>query len=136
MKENRVVSLQTLSGTGALRVAFEFLRKHSPANVYVSNPTWGNHNSIIFEAGLPVLTYPYYKASTRGLDFEGMYNCLAQANPGSIVLLHACAHNPTGVDLDLQQWKKMAELFQQRSLLPFFDSAYQGYASGDLEKDI
>ena len=68
--------------------------------VYVSNPTWGNHNSIIASAGLKLQTYPYYKPATRGLDFEGMYNCLSKANPGSIVLLHACAHNPTGVDLN------------------------------------
>lgn len=90
-----------MSGTGALRVTFEFLKLHAPANVYVSNPTWGNHNSIIKNSGLPVLSYPYYKPSTRGLDFEGMFNCLSNVNPGSIVLLHACAHNPTGVDLTL-----------------------------------
>lgn len=136
MKESRVVTLQSLSGTGSLRVAFEFLRRHAPANVYVSNPTWGNHNAIVKDSGLPVLSYPYYKASTRGLDFPAMKACLSNANPGSIVLLHACAHNPTGVDLSLDQWAELAEVFLARGLLPLFDSAYQGYASGDLEKDI
>jgi aspartate/tyrosine/aromatic aminotransferase len=76
--------------------------------VYLSNPTWGNHNAIVKEAGLNVMTYPYYKPSTRGLDFQGMYDTLAKANPGSIVLLHACAHNPTGVDLNIDQWTQLA----------------------------
>lgn len=92
-------------------MAFEFLRRHAPANVYVSNPTWGNHNAIVKDSGLPVLSYPYYKASTRGLDFPAMKACLSQANPGSIVLLHACAHNPTGVDLNMDQWAELAEVF-------------------------
>jgi aspartate aminotransferase len=104
--------------------------------VYVSNPTWGNHNAIVKDSGLNVLTYPYYKPSTRGLDFEGMKNCLSNANPGSIILLHACAHNPTGVDLSMDQWAQLAEVFLSRGLLPLFDSAYQGYATGDLEKDV
>jgi len=103
--------------------------------VYVSRPTWGNHNAIIEKAGLKWIEYPYFDAKTKGLDFEGMKTTLKAAKPYSIVLLHACAHNPTGVDPTLDQWKELAALFKEKKLFPFFDSAYQGYASGDLEKD-
>jgi len=94
-----------------LRLGFEFVKKFIPSNVYVSNPTWGNHNSIIANSGLNVIQYPYYKPSTRGLDFEGMMATLSKANAGSVILLHACAHNPTGVDLTIDQWSQLAELF-------------------------
>jgi len=91
--------------------------------------------TIIKDAFLKVVEYPYWNPQTKGLDFEGMTNCLSQAKPGSIVLLHACAHNPTGVDPTEAQWNKLAELVKAKKLYTFFDSAYQGYASGDLEKD-
>lgn len=135
LKEKRVASIQTLSGTGALRIGFDFLRKFIPAPVYVSKPTWGNHNSIIAVSGLPCREYPYWDQKRRGIDFEAMTNCLETCPSGSIILLHSCAHNPTGCDPTEEQWKKLAEICQRRNLVPFFDSAYQGFASGDFEKD-
>jgi len=87
-----------LSGTGGLRVAFDFIKRHMPANVLVSDPTWGNHFQIINQAGLEYHKYPYFLPATKGLNWDGMKNSLLNANPGTIVLLHACAHNPTGVD--------------------------------------
>jgi aspartate/tyrosine/aromatic aminotransferase len=135
--ENRVVTVQTISGTGSLRVGAEFLRTHFHAPcVYVSRPTWGNHFDIFRRAGFSeVREYPYYKEQTRGLDFEGMVQALSEAPANSIVLLHACAHNPTGVDLTPEQWEQIANLIQEKDLFPYFDSAYQGFATGDLEND-
>jgi len=150
--EGRIVSVQALSGTGSLRVAGEFIKTFMrpetppakrklddvPASheIWVSNPTWGNHNAIFQKSGLSVKTYPYYKAETSGFDFDGMMKALKeQASPGSHVLLHACAHNPTGVDPSEDQWRQIAALMQERKLVPLMDSAYQGYASGSLEKD-
>mmetsp|Transcript_72323 Transcript_72323/g.225504 ORF Transcript_72323/g.225504 Transcript_72323/m.225504 type:complete len:408 (-) Transcript_72323:279-1502(-) len=138
MKEGRVASVQALSGTGALRVASEFVKTHMPASmheIWVSDPTWGNHNTIFAKAGLTVKTYPYYKADTKSLDFDGMMNALKSAPEGAMVLLHACAHNPTGVDPSEEQWKQIAEVMKARRLFPLMDSAYQGYASGSLDKD-
>jgi len=137
--ENRVASVQALSGTGALRVIAEFVKTHMPEEmhqVYVSDPTWGNHNAIFAKAGLTVKTYPYYKADApRSLDFQGMIDSLKAAPDGALVLLHACAHNPTGVDPTEEQWKEIAEVMQSKKLMPLMDSAYQGYASGSLDKD-
>ena len=135
MKEKRVASVQALSGTGALRIGFDFLRKFSPSNVYVSKPTWGNHHGIVNVAGLEWREYPYWDQKKRGIDFEGMIGCFETAPAGSILLLHSCAHNPTGCDPTEEQWKKIADVCKRRNLLPFFDSAYQGFASGDFEKD-
>jgi aspartate/tyrosine/aromatic aminotransferase len=135
VKAGKIVTVQTLSGTGSLRVGFEFVKNYIPGDVYVSKPTWGNHHAIIEKAGLKWIEYPYYDDKTRGLNFNGMYDCLKGANSGSIVLLHACAHNPTGVDPTAEQWRQLAKLFKEKKLFPYFDSAYQGYASGDLEKD-
>ena len=100
-----IFTTQVISGTGALRVGFEFISKHLPGEVYVSNPTWGNHITIIEESKLKVKEYPYFDPKTRGLDFQGMMGSLSKAAPGSVVLLHACAHNPTGVDPTEEQWK-------------------------------
>mmetsp|Transcript_1719 Transcript_1719/g.5144 ORF Transcript_1719/g.5144 Transcript_1719/m.5144 type:complete len:409 (-) Transcript_1719:99-1325(-) len=136
--QGRIASVQALSGTGALRVASEFVKTHmAPAmhEIWVSDPTWGNHNAIFATAGLTVKIYPYYKASTKSLDFEGMMEALKGATKGSMVLLHACAHNPTGVDPTPEQWKEIATLMKDRELTPLMDSAYQGYASGSLDKD-
>jgi len=136
--EDRVASVQALSGTGALRVISEFVTRHLPASmreIWVSNPTWGNHNTIFERAGLTVKTYPYYKPATKSLDFEGMVAALKGASEGSMVLLHACAHNPTGVDPTEEQWKEIAKIMKERHLTPLMDSAYQGYASGSLDKD-
>lgn len=132
----KIATVQALSGTGALRVGFEFLSRHYPQDVYVSNPTWGNHLTIVKEAGLTPFEYPYFDPKTKGLAYEAMLKTLSLARPNSIVLLHVCAHNPTGVDPTEEQWRGIAKVMKERNLLPFFDSAYQGYASGDLEKDV
>ena len=135
VNSGRVASAQTLSGTGALRVVADFLAQHRPGAIYLSNPTWGNHNSIFANAGLAVRDYRYFHAKTKGLDIDGMLEDLKKATPGSCVLLHTCAHNPTGVDPTLEQWKAIAEVCKERQLYPFFDTAYQGFVSGDLDKD-
>jgi len=138
IKEGRIASVQALSGTGALRVVAEFVKTHMKPEmheIWVSDPTWGNHNTIFKVSGLTVKTYPYYKAETRSLDFEGMMAALKGATPGAMVLLHACAHNPTGVDPTEDQWKQIADLMKEKKLTPLMDSAYQGYASGSLDKD-
>eukprot|EP00892_Ulva_mutabilis_P012667 jgi/Ulvmu1/9773/UM056_0013.1 len=134
--EGRIVTAQALSGTGSLRVASEFLRKfYSSHTIYVCQPTWGNHNKIFPSGGLNIKPYRYYDSRTRGLDYEGMIADLAAAEPGAIVLLHACAHNPTGVDPTQEQWRGILKTCLERCLLCFFDSAYQGFASGDLDAD-
>lgn len=135
------MSIQTISGTGACHLGALFLSKfYNPPSqeaktVYVSNPTWANHNQILSIVHLTMKTYPYFSKQTKGLDFDGMLDSLTHAPEGSVILLHACAHNPTGVDATQEQWKRIAELMKQRSLFPFFDCAYQGFASGSLDQD-
>lgn len=136
VKDGKVASVQTLSGTGSLRLTFEFIKKFLPGTVYVSDPTWGNHFSILDAVGLPYRKYKYYLPQTRGLDFDGMVKDLEGAPAGSSVILHTCAHNPTGVDLNVEQWKALSKLFLAKKLVPVFDTAYQGFASGDLVKDV
>ena len=131
----RVVTCQTLSGTGALRVIAEFLAKFRPGPLYVSKPTWGNHQASFKAAGVEVREYRYFKPATRGLDIEGMIADLAAAPTGSAVMLHTCAHNPTGVDPTKEQWKAIFEVCKKNSLYPFFDTAYQGFTSGSLDED-
>ncbi len=131
----RVSSVQTLSGTGALRVVAEFLAKYRPGALYVSNPTWGNHNQVFKSAGVDVRQYRYFDKKTKGLDINGMISDLDNAQPGSCVLLHTCAHNPTGVDPTEAQWQQIADVCKRRQLYPFFDTAYQGFTSGSLDKD-
>uniref|UniRef100_A0A0C9S8G8 Aspartate aminotransferase n=1 Tax=Wollemia nobilis TaxID=56998 RepID=A0A0C9S8G8_9CONI len=136
IQESRVATVQCLSGTGSLRVGAEFLSKHySQRIIYIPVPTWGNHPKIFNLGGLSVQTYRYYDPSTRGLDYQGMLEDLSAAPSGAIVLLHACAHNPTGVDPTQEQWQGIRQLVRQKGLLPFFDSAYQGFASGNLDAD-
>jgi aspartate aminotransferase len=136
LREQRAATVQCLSGTGSLRVGAEFLNLHYPVKlIYIPNPTWANHNKIFPLAGIAIRQYRYYLPKTRGLDYEGMVEDLSRAPQGAIVLLHACAHNPTGVDPSPEQWQGIMRVVQQRRLLPFFDSAYQGFASGDLERD-
>ncbi|KAF3190211.1 Aspartate aminotransferase, cytoplasmic, variant 2 [Orbilia oligospora] len=139
INEKRVVSYQTISGTGAVHLGALFLAKFFPRpenqSVYLSKPTWANHHQIFQNVGLPIAEYPYFARDTCGLDWEGLTASLQSATPGSIVLLHACAHNPTGVDPTQDQWKAIAEIMKARNLFPFFDTAYQGFASGDLSKD-
>lgn len=133
--ENRIVTLQTLGGTGALKVGADFLRRISPdAQVWISNPSWENHRGLFENAGFVVNSYPYYDAATHGVDFEAMKNCLSTLPAGSIVLLHACCHNPTGVDLSDEQWKDIVEIVKQHDLVPFLDIAYQGFGDG-VERD-
>lgn len=135
--EKRITSMQTISGTGAVHVGGLFLAKFYPAKstIYISNPTWANHNQIFSNVGIPIATYPYFSKSTKGLDFDGMIKGLTEAPARSIVLLHACAHNPTGVDPNQEQWKQIAAIMKEKNHFPFFDCAYQGFASGDLTKD-
>ncbi|KAM7509527.1 hypothetical protein LguiA_019980 [Lonicera macranthoides] len=136
IQENRVTTVQGLSGTGSLRVGAEFLARHYHEHtIYIPLPTWGNHPKIFNLAGLSVKTYRYYNPATRGLDFEGLMEDLGAAPSGAIVLLHACAHNPTGVDPTCEQWEQIRQLMRSKALLPFFDSAYQGFASGSLDTD-
>jgi len=130
----RIQGVQALSGTGGLRVFGELLARDH-ADIYVPNPTWGNHKAIFTNAGLKVHQYRYYDANESALDFEGMIEDLKSVPSGSWVLLHACAHNPTGMDPSLEEWKQVSDLCLERNLHPFFDCAYQGFASGDAEKD-
>ncbi|CAI7886392.1 unnamed protein product [Closterium sp. NIES-53] len=135
--ESRVATVQCLSGTGSLRVGAEFIKAHYPFNkcIYLPSPTWGNHNKIFPSGGVAVKPYRYYHKGTRGLDFEGMCQDLSSAPDRSIVLLHACAHNPTGVDPTKEQWDMIRKVIRAKGHLPFFDSAYQGFASGSLDED-
>ncbi|GAB4852599.1 hypothetical protein Ancab_016813 [Ancistrocladus abbreviatus] len=134
--ENRVAIAQGLSGTGSLRVGTEFLARHYHQHtIYIPQPTWGNHPKVFTLGGLDVKSYRYYDPATRGLNFQGLLEDLNAASSGAIVLLHACAHNPTGVDPTLDQWEQIRKLMRSKGLLPFFDSAYQGFASGSLDAD-
>jgi len=136
MAEGRVAGVQALSGTGALRLLSNFLAQNFPGKtIYKSSPTWGNHRKVFLRAGLNQADYRYWDPRTKGLDITGMLEDLRNAPNGSIVLLHACAHNPTGVDPTRDQWKQILTVMQQNGHMAFFDSAYQGYASGSLDKD-
>lgn len=132
----RIATVQSLSGTGGLRLGAEFIANFRPGTtVYVSNPTWGNHKAVFGKAGVPVANYRYWNADTRTLDFDGMIEDIRQAPAGSVILLHSCAHNPTGVDPTQEQWRAIQQAIKACGHLPFFDSAYQGFATGDLESD-
>ena len=131
-----LAGIQTLSGTGACRIGGAFLNRFWPKHpIYVPDPTWGNHIAIFKEAGLKVKRYRYYNKSTNSLDLEGFLQDLQQAPNASIVLMHACAHNPTGCDPTIEQWKQIISLISEKEHIAFFDSAYQGFASGDAEED-
>ncbi|XP_029465960.1 aspartate aminotransferase, cytoplasmic [Rhinatrema bivittatum] len=140
--ENRVGGVQCLGGTGALRIGAEFLRRwYNGTNnintpIYISSPSWENHNAVFTDAGYKdIRIYRYWDAAKRGLDLQGFLQDMENAPDFSIVLLHACAHNPTGTDPTPDEWKQIAEALKRRHLFPFFDSAYQGFASGSLDKD-
>ena len=134
---NRIAKIQTLSGTGALRMGQKFLFIFYPfkKKIYYSNLTWANHLAITTGTNLEIGKYRYYDQKTKGLDFEGMTEDLKNLDKYSIVLFHACAHNPTGVDLTHEQWKEVLKIVKEREILPFFDMAYQGFASGDVDED-
>ena len=131
----RVATLQTVGSSGGLKVGADFLRRWFPGSaVWVSDPTWDNHRAVFEGAGLTVHTYPYYDAATGGLAFEAMCEALDRLPPRSVVLLHACCHNPTGVDLSAAQWQALIPLLRRRELIPYLDLAYQGYGDG-IEED-
>lgn len=136
-KQNRAFGIQCLSGTGALRIGADFLRRCAGFKiVYISQPTWPNHRLVFIHAGFEeVRTYRYWDPNNRQLDYNGMIEDLRNAPEDSVVVLHACAHNPTGIDPTTDQWKAIADVIEERKLFPFFDCAYQGFASGDLERD-
>eukprot|EP00596_Hydrurales_sp_CCMP1899_P005521 CAMPEP_0119045258 /NCGR_PEP_ID=MMETSP1177-20130426/38592_1 /TAXON_ID=2985 /ORGANISM="Ochromonas sp, Strain CCMP1899" /LENGTH=411 /DNA_ID=CAMNT_0007016755 /DNA_START=51 /DNA_END=1286 /DNA_ORIENTATION=- len=137
IKSGRVAAVQSLSGTGACRLIGEFIAKFVGLGtvVYIPNPTWGNHLSIMANAGLSVKRYRYFDAKTRGFNFEGMMEDLLAAEDHSCFLLHACAHNPTGCDPTKEQWNQISAACTKKNHIVIFDSAYQGFASGDSEED-
>ncbi|WP_321799665.1 amino acid aminotransferase [Caballeronia sp. J97] len=129
--EGRIATVQTLGGSGALKVGADFIKRYFPGSqVWVSDPTWDNHRFIFERAGFTVGTYPYYDEATGGLKFDAMLSAIRDLPAKSIVLLHACCHNPTGVDLNDAQWVKLIGAIKQRDLLPFIDMAYQGFGAG------
>ncbi|HEY3982609.1 amino acid aminotransferase [Cedecea sp.] len=133
--DKRARTAQTPGGTGALRVAADFLAKNTSAKrVWVSNPSWPNHKSVFNAAGLEVKEYAYYDAENHSLDFDGLVASLQAAEAGDVVLFHGCCHNPTGIDPTAEQWKTLAEMSLAKGWLPLFDFAYQGFARG-LEED-
>ncbi|MBB3825323.1 amino acid aminotransferase [Xanthomonas arboricola] len=131
----RVATSQTVGGSGALRVGADLLKKLLPtATIAISNPSWENHRAVFGAAGFEVVDYTYFDAASHGLNFDGMLADLAKLEPGTVVLLHACCHNPTGADLTREQWKQVAGLLKERNLFPFVDIAYQGFDKG-IEAD-
>ena len=131
LADGRVVTVQALGGTGALKLGADFLRWVTPdVDVLISDPSWENHLALFTQAGFRVCSYPYYDAATRGFDFDGMIGALEAAAPGTIVVLHACCHNPTGADPEPAQWARIVEVVASRGLMPFLDIAYQGFAEG------
>ncbi len=131
----RVVTAQALGGTGALKIGADFLRTLNPkAKVAISDPSWENHRALFDMAGFEVVAYPYYDAKTNGVNFDGMLAALNGYEPGTIVVLHACCHNPTGVDLNDAQWAQVVEVVKARRLVPFLDIAYQGFGES-IEAD-
>ncbi len=135
LKQGRVVTVQALGGTGGLKVGADFLRRIAPeAQVWISDPSWENHRGLFEGAGFKVNAYPYYDTATRGVNFAGMQEALKTMPSGSIVVLHACCHNPTGVDLSVEQWTAVLETVAARGLIPFLDIAYQGFGDG-IEQD-
>jgi aromatic-amino-acid transaminase len=127
----RVATSQTIGGSGALRVGADLLHKLLPhATIAISNPSWENHRAVFGAAGFDVVEYAYFDPATHGVDFAGMLADLDKLQPGTVVLLHACCHNPTGADLTVAQWKQVAELLKERQLFPFIDMAYQGFDKG------
>ena len=128
---NRVATIQTPGGCGALRVAAELAKKSNPnATIWVSDPTWGNHIPLLGDAGLHIQTYPYYDKTSHGVNFEAMLQTLKQAKKGDLVLLHGCCHNPSGADLSQAQWRSITQLANEQGFTPFIDIAYQGFGSG------
>jgi aromatic-amino-acid transaminase len=134
LAEGRVVTAEALGGTGALKVGADYLKRLLPdATVYISDPSWENHRALFESAGFPVDVYPYYDATTRGVNFDGMKEKLNSLPAGSIIVLHACCHNPTGADLSAAQWREVIEVIRVQGLIAFIDMAYQGFADSIAE---
>ncbi len=130
----RAITAQAVGGTGALKLGADFLKRFSPdSQVYISDPSWENHRALFESAGFVVNNYPYYDAATRGVNFAAMLDTLKSIPAGSVVVLHACCHNPTGADLSDAQWAQVIEVVTQRGLIPFLDMAYQGFGDGIAE---
>jgi aromatic-amino-acid transaminase len=130
-QQQNIVTVQALGGTGGLKIGADFLKSFYPdAQVWISEPSWENHRQLFEAAGFKVNSYPYYDAKIHGLDFAGMQRALNALPAGAIVVLHACCHNPTGVDLTGDQWRAVLDIVTSRGLIPFLDLAYQGFAEG------
>jgi len=131
VKENRVITIQAIGGSGGLKIGADFLRQVCPgATAWISDPSWENHRALFEGAGFAVKAYPYYDPKTHGLDFEGMLGELKKMPAGDVAVLHSCCHNPTGVDLTREQWRQVLEVVKTRGIVPFLDLAYQGFAEG------
>ena len=131
IQEKRALTVQAIGGTGALKIGADFLKRFLPSSdVYISDPSWENHRALFESAGFTVHNYAYYDAATRGVNFDGMLAALKAMPAGSIVVLHACCHNPTGADLTQDQWDQVIAAVQAGNLVPFLDMAYQGFANG------
>src|SRR5665647_183263 len=134
VKSGRVATVQAIGGTGGLKVGADFLKRLNPdAKVLISDPSWENHRALFTNAGFTVESYPYYDAATRGINFAGMLAALSSAPAGTIVVLHACCHNPTGYDITPAQWDQVIAVVKAKNLLPFLDMAYQGFGHGITE---
>ena len=134
VKSGRVATVQGIGGTGGLKIGADFLKKLNPqAKVLISDPSWENHRALFTSAGFTVESYRYYDAKNRGVDFAGILADLHAAAPGTIILLHACCHNPTGYDITASQWDQVIAAIQAKSLVPFLDMAYQGFGHGIAE---
>ncbi len=137
VKSGRVATVQGLGGTGGLKIGADFLKHLNPnAKVLISDPSWENHRALFMQAGFVVETYAYYDAAKRGVNFEGMLADLNAAAPGTIAVLHACCHNPTGYDITPAQWDQVIAVVKSRNLVPFLDMAYQGFGQGITEDGI
>lgn len=135
VQEKRVITVEALGGTGALKIGADFIKQFFPADteVFVSNPSWANHRALFEAAGFKVSAYPYYDAKTHGVDFANMMATFKSMASGSVIILHACCHNPTGVDLTNEQWDEVLTVVKERKLIPFLDMAYQGFGDGIAE---
>lgn len=134
LPRNRFFGAQSIGGTGGLRIGAEFLGRMIGKNAYVSDPSWPIHQLLFSRAGMNVMTYPYYDLANRKLSFSAMQDSIKKMPPGSVIVLHACCHNPTGIDPTKDQWKELSVLIQRQKIIPFFDLAYQGFGKG-LEED-
>ena len=134
VKSGRVATVQALGGTGGLKIGADFLKRLNPdAKVLISDPSWENHRALFTQAGFTVEPYPYYSAAGHGIDFDGMLGALAAAPAGTVVVLHACCHNPTGYDITADQWERVIAVVKAKQLVPFLDMAYQGFGYGIKE---